>query len=281
MKKWIAILALFIVPIAINSANAEEIDWVKDYEAALAQAKETNRPIMIDYYTDWCGWCKKLDKETYQHNAVVEKSDEFISAKINAEKDVKSARAHGVSSYPTILFLNSEGKEIWRVKGYKNGPQFLLEMVRAQAQTMPEDILKEQADVGDAEAAYFLAQKYLAVNDKQKANTYLQKAIESDPDNQTGYKADALLDLGFSYIQMKNNDAALEQYATYLDGFESDDRRDEALYYGGMLHLNLGEQDRANEYFGELQKDHASSVYTRQVKMVLQQLKRQQQQSGQ
>ncbi len=214
MKKFV--LTVLILTIVITTAAAEEIEWILSYDKALTKAGETNKPIMIDFYTDWCGWCKKLDKNTYIDSAVVAKSSEFVSVKINAEKDRKSAAAHGVSSYPTILFLDKTGKEIWRINGYKTASQFINEMVRAQVQTIPHDLLKEQADLGDMEAAYYLGLKFSGLNDRENAAIYFDKVVREDKENMSGYREAALLDLGLSYLQAQNNDKALENYTLFL-----------------------------------------------------------------
>ncbi len=263
MKKTLMLSTLFIILLA-TSSFAEEVNWVTTYDAALKQAGETGKPIMIDFYTDWCGWCKRLDKDTYTDAAVVKKSEEFINAKIHAEKDKRSAKLHGVSSFPTIVFLDSNGKEIWRVAGYKNGPQFLQEMVKAQVQTMSEELLKEQADAGDAEAAYFLALKYSALNDCDHATTYYDKSTQADQKNSLGYKADSLLGAGLCLFQSKEYDAALENYNAFLEEFKEHSRLDEALYFAGFVHLSLNDTDIANSLFAELTEKFPKSGYTRQ-----------------
>ncbi len=264
MKKTFLTLAAILMQCAFGFAN--EIQWISSYQDALAKAKQANKPIMVDYYTSWCGWCKRLDQDTYKYAPVVARSAEFISAKVNAEVDPKSASAHGVSGYPTILFLDSTGKEIWRVGGYKSGPQFLQDMIKAQAQTMPEDLLKEQAKGGDPEAAFLLGQRYLAKNDLANAKTYLQKLVELDAKNKEGYKPDGILDLGFCYFQLRENQKSLETYTTFMGEFKDHARSDEALFYLGWTYQNLNDTENTNLMFNELTQKYPASVYTRQIK---------------
>jgi len=272
MRKLAIILMLF--SFFCTQLYAAEIEWIKDYNEALTKAKETNKPIMIDYYTGWCGWCKKLDKSTYRDSSVVAKSAEFINAKIDAEKDRKSATLHGVSAYPTILFLDSSGKEVSRVSGYKNGPEFVMEMLRAQIQAMPEDILKEQAEAGDAEAAYFLGQKYLGVNDFLTSIDYFEKVVQDDKSNESGYKGDALIDMGLAYLQLKNNDGALDSYTLFLDEFKDHGRRYEALYFTGYLYMILNDSESAGLLFNELLERFPKSSYAQNTKRLLQQMEK-------
>ncbi len=92
-----------------KSSEKSEIAWAKSYSDALAAARKSGKPIMIDVYTDWCGWCKKLDEDTYSAESVVKEAEKFVPVKINAEKEgdeMAVAQAYGITGFPTILFLD-------------------------------------------------------------------------------------------------------------------------------------------------------------------------------
>ncbi|MFZ1948083.1 MAG: thioredoxin domain-containing protein [bacterium] len=114
-----------------RGAAASEIKWLTSYDEALAAARDDNLPVMVDFYTDWCGWCKKLDAETYVDTQVISMSASFVSLKIDADAAREIATRYGITGFPTILFLDPAGNEIHRVVGYRPPPQFVLEMNRA------------------------------------------------------------------------------------------------------------------------------------------------------
>src|SRR5438045_154145 len=63
----------------------EKLDWMK-LEDVSSKIKEQNKPVLIDLYTDWCGWCKVMDKKTYSKQKVIDYINEhFYAAKVNAE----------------------------------------------------------------------------------------------------------------------------------------------------------------------------------------------------
>lgn len=106
------------------------LSWVK-YDKGLAQAAKENKPILIDFYTNWCGWCKKMDRDTFANDSVAKYlGDKFITVKVNAESNdplvLKSgsiserdlARSFGVKGYPTYFFLKSNGDKIFNVASY-------------------------------------------------------------------------------------------------------------------------------------------------------------------
>ena len=110
----------------------EGVNWYR-YEEGLKQAKEGNKPILLDFYTDWCGWCKKMDKETYGNRDIQQFLNlNFIPIKINAESkepvkvDGKEGkmkdltRKYGVRGFPTTIFLEFDGTFIGPLPGYKD-----------------------------------------------------------------------------------------------------------------------------------------------------------------
>ena len=96
--------------VAVAGVSAE-IQWAKTYAAAQKTAKAQNKLIMVDFYTDWCSWCKKLDADTYPNAKVVAYSSKLVSVKVDAEKEgVELAKRYKVQGYPTILFLDANGE---------------------------------------------------------------------------------------------------------------------------------------------------------------------------
>src|ERR1019366_1427695 len=90
MKRFL--LPLLLLTTAAVGAQASEIGWKKGYDTAAAEAKSSGKLIMIDMYTDWCVWCKRLDSDTYPAAEVVKQSEKFVPIKLNAEKDADGIR---------------------------------------------------------------------------------------------------------------------------------------------------------------------------------------------
>lgn len=149
MKK---ILLLFVVILTVNTITAQEIKWVSLEEAVELQKKKPKK-IMMDAYTNWCGPCKMLDKNTFSNKDVVEYINKnYYAVKFNAEgNDVinfkgqtfknpgynpsnankrnsphEMSRYFSVRSYPTILFLDEKGDLLTNVIGYKTPQQLEL-----------------------------------------------------------------------------------------------------------------------------------------------------------
>jgi thiol:disulfide interchange protein len=115
--------------VALGAGARANVSWEPSYDAALARARKEKKLVMVDVYTDWCGWCKKLDKDTYSNRDVEARlTKEFIAIKINPEKSVqnsKLAKQFGTHAYPHIVFLDAEGNKISEILGYLTAEKFL------------------------------------------------------------------------------------------------------------------------------------------------------------
>ena len=115
-------------------AGAEELKWLTSLPEAQTQAKKEGKMVFMDFTgSDWCGWCIKLNKEVFtkpefaeyaKKNLVLVELD-FPHSKPQSD-DLKKANSklqskYGVSGFPTLVVLNSEGKEVWKQVGYMEG----------------------------------------------------------------------------------------------------------------------------------------------------------------
>jgi thioredoxin-related protein len=131
-----AIIFLATSAFIIND-DKKEIKWLSIEEAYELNQKEP-RKIFIDVYTDWCGWCKKMDRDTFTDPEVAKFVNEnFYAVKMDAEDQDKIilaqdtttqqmlARSMGVRGYPTIVYMKEDFKTIHVVPGYQKADDFL------------------------------------------------------------------------------------------------------------------------------------------------------------
>jgi len=123
-KLYTYIVFSTLIALALHSDPAWAISWKDDLNTALKEAKERRKPVMIDFYTRWCRWCKELDRNTYADRRVDELSSNFVCVKVDAEKDMAAAARYDVRGYPTIVFLNPNGSLNSRVVGYRDPLRF-------------------------------------------------------------------------------------------------------------------------------------------------------------
>ncbi|MFQ5604328.1 MAG: protein-disulfide reductase DsbD [bacterium] len=104
---------------AWQETRSEHIDWQPYDDALIAEAKSAGKPVLIDFYADWCIPCKQIDKTLFSAPAVVAKSAEFVALKADLTKDtsehVQSIRKkYQVLGVPTVILIDSRGNEYKR-----------------------------------------------------------------------------------------------------------------------------------------------------------------------
>ncbi len=112
MKIWIATAALFTL--LTGAVGAQGIDFFHGtWPDAVAKAKAEGKLIFVDAYAEWCGPCKKMARTVFTDAKVGEYfNSNFIALKIDMEKEENAefVGKYPVSAYPTLLFINAEGK---------------------------------------------------------------------------------------------------------------------------------------------------------------------------
>ncbi len=132
------------------SLQGQEIKWMTWEEAAMANEKNPKK-IFVDVYTDWCGWCKKMDQTTFKEPAVVEiMNEDFYAVKLNAEQQASifwrdmefkwtpggrggtnklaSELLDGQMSFPSFVLLDATYARIAISPGYKIGDTLIKEL---------------------------------------------------------------------------------------------------------------------------------------------------------
>ncbi|HVF84796.1 MAG TPA: protein disulfide isomerase family protein [Abditibacteriaceae bacterium] len=106
-----------VVGIATSKA-AQSIAWRKNFEAAQAEAAKSRKPLMVDFYADWCGACKMMDAEAYTNAELIRESQKFVMVKVDADQRTDLARKFNVTGLPTLLWLDNSGNVLHSSPGY-------------------------------------------------------------------------------------------------------------------------------------------------------------------
>jgi thioredoxin-related protein len=109
----------------------------RTWDAGLAEARKTGRPVLVDVYTDWCGWCKRMDRDVYARPEMIDYlARNWVVVRINAEAstpahyqghettEAQIADEFGINSYPTTVMLKPSGDHLVNVPGYLSAPDF-------------------------------------------------------------------------------------------------------------------------------------------------------------
>lgn len=97
------------------------------FDEAIAAAKQENKMVFIDFYTDWCGPCKMMARDVFPQKHVGDFfNGKFVCVKFNAEKEGKElAKRFEVKAYPTFIVLNTKEEVLLDIKGGMDGDAFI------------------------------------------------------------------------------------------------------------------------------------------------------------
>jgi len=207
MKNTILLLCAALSAQAAFAKTSTPEGWLDDYDAALKKAAAENKHVVIDFSgSDWCGWCKRLDKEVFAtdefRKGAAEKyvllmvdspSDKSLLTPEAAKKNPELVKKFNVHGFPTVVVLDSKGEEVMRT-GYKEGgPEKYLKMLDDEIRFAPdikkyikpiEDVLnrydeqmKKDADsaMEKVKAKFPKPDKKMSQSERQK---YRQDAME-------------------------------------------------------------------------------------------------------
>jgi len=126
-------IVLFCLPV-----NADSVTW-HSFNRGYSLAKSLKRPVVIDFYADWCRWCRVMDKEVFSDPAVSAFMNKYyvcIRVKTDSPEDIIRYGKHvlspgefssmmGVSGLPTLVFMDKNGEPVTKVPGYTKKEVFL------------------------------------------------------------------------------------------------------------------------------------------------------------
>lgn len=147
----VAQMALVLLLFTFHNSRSQEINWVS-FEEAVELNKTNPKKLLIDLYTDWCGWCKRMDRDTYAKTEIIGAINRnFYPVKFNAEQresvtfdghtfkfipngrrgfhELAAALTNDKLSYPTTVFMDEQMRIIQPLAGYM-GPEDFLPILR-------------------------------------------------------------------------------------------------------------------------------------------------------
>ena len=159
------------------------------WDEALAESKETGKPIFVDAYAVWCGPCKRMAREVFTRQDVGDfHNQNFVNLKIDmeAEENVVFAQKYPVSAYPTLFYIHNDGEVIRKVKGAQKA-EGLIQLGKSILSKIDysADYVKEY-EKGNRDPEFIY--KYLQSLNKSKkssikvANDYLKKQTDLSTD---------------------------------------------------------------------------------------------------
>jgi thioredoxin-like negative regulator of GroEL len=191
LEKYLLGAIVLVLPALTASAQqpavtgSKEVRWRTDYNGARTEARQKGLPVVIDFGTEHCFWCKRLDTTTFRDPGIIHTMNEqFIPLRIDAEKEPRLAQLLRIQNYPTLVVAGPDGKILETHEGYLEAPRFHELLQRALAAVSnPEWMVRD----------YQIAIKAIAVSDYTRAIALLRSVTEDGKDRPVQVKAGQLL----------------------------------------------------------------------------------------
>jgi len=149
---WLSLFSMIVPPPglswetkpwnACNSVTPEtsaQICWQNNLGEGCNQARSDHKRVLVDVYTNRCGWCTLLERSTYVDPVLVQfLKKEFICVKVTGDSGQQGrhlARTYGIKGFPCIVVLEPNGREVGKFYGYRNPQNFVFELKRIMGVT--------------------------------------------------------------------------------------------------------------------------------------------------
>ncbi len=262
-----ALILFGVASLPFFKRGAQALSWQKDYERALKHAQSENQLLIAYLFTDWCGYCRKMEKNTFSDaDVIATMGQEYTWLRLNAETDpdgVRLKERFGISGYPAVLVLDSLGSEMDRIEGYMPPDRFksAIELLQ-EAESQPES----------HEVRYELGERYLERQDFAQASTQFSAVVRLDPENQSGKTDDSLYYLALSLASLEREEEALLQLDRLESRFSSSELRPDAMVLRGQIHYYDGAIQQAEQAFRDYLRHYPEHTLSSRVRKLMAEL---------
>ena len=225
-----------------------EIIWGDSFQKGIETAKSKNTPIVLDLYTDWCGYCKILENKIFPEPEVSKLLENFITLRINAEEFPEIAKTYRITSYPTVLFLDKNGAYLDRIVGLPSTMMLVKKLKEVYDKRNIEELLLTslKSEPDSVILNYRLGVYYFKAFNFDKSENYFLKAHNSSKTDYPEKKMESLFNIGIIQIQEKKYSQAISIWTMYLLDYPGGDEAS-ARYYRGISYYFTGKKSEAKD----------------------------------
>lgn len=110
----------------LSSVHADRVNWSHDVESALRSASQSGRLVLMKFTADWCGYCKKMERETFTRPAVAQVVNQrFVPVLVDADKHEELVQHLKIKGLPALLVVSPEMVILSRISGFQTEEKLL------------------------------------------------------------------------------------------------------------------------------------------------------------
>lgn len=258
--------ATFMILLATFAALAQEeqIAWEKDFKKAQAAARETGKPLMLDFTAVWCKPCKMMDEQFWVRADVVEATKPFIAVKIDFDSAKGLVNKYNVSAIPFVVFTDPLGNLITFRRGF--GSKNVRELNQIFDE-MPKDFsaLKKYYEAvelkkDDGLALLKIADSYRKSKMLSLSNDFYKKALKTkEIQTDAEQKEHVMAALGVNSYTLKDYPQAISYLEDYLKEFPASKNKEIGFSLLAISNAKRAKLKDANKYFELLKTEFPAS----------------------
>ena len=237
--------------------------WHESLEDAAAIARHTSRPMLIEFWADWCAACTIMDAQVYPDEQVARAMSRLLPVRIDADRETALVRKYRVEGLPTLVYTDSYGNELFRFTGLLSAGD--MAQLLTQLPTDVERINRFGRIVaergGDFTALADLGHELRATRLYRSSNEYHARALRSrGARSLPARRGGIIVEMGANHLSLKEFAEAADVFEKYLREFRGGPLEAEAMLGLSRAWLGQNRKDKAKPVLENLLRQHTGGA---------------------
>lgn len=276
MKRRLSLVAVVVLVTAPQLFAGRT--WYKAVAPAQKEAKSKNQLILVDMYAEWCGWCKRFEREVFPSQVFQDATNDIVLLRLDTEdgkEGTEFARRYAVTSLPTFVLLSPDLTLAGLLRGYAPPNDFAqsLKDTRKSFTDFTKRVSNEASIAKDPIQRLSLAKELTQRQQYDKAEVRLKK-LTIEKGIPVVIRDEAYYNLAINYVVQNKLDDAQKSIRELTGLSKLGESVERARMLSGQIYLQQGNLLGAANEFRSFKKQFPNSSLLPQVDMMLPEIER-------
>jgi tetratricopeptide (TPR) repeat protein len=275
MKKTVGWGLLILFFMGFIGAQESKINWITEYPDAMKLAEEQEKPVLIFFHAPWSQPSSLMISDVWELPNIVASSSKFVCVSINVDTYHYDTN-FGVKTYPTVIFADPSGNEIFRRTGFISEKELFSLMQVFPTSFSIINQLKKNIEINsqDIESLHQMAQLYSRMRVWDMSSDYYKEVLKlKDLDLDEGLKDIVVFSLAMNQLRLRKYEEAEKALEEELKESPKGKSTEKILY--GLFVAKIGQRkiDEAEKVLKKLKSKYPDSNMTKQAEKILESMK--------
>jgi thioredoxin-like negative regulator of GroEL len=259
---------------ASESENKTLVPWNINFARSSAEALQSNKPVLLEFWASWCEVCKVTDKEVFSNPQIAKTiREKFVPVKVNFDANIAMDKLYGIKNLPTVVFTDSYGSELLRTLGLVK-PDSFAKIVANFPSDMSRVNALDQAltsNRNDLDSVYAFAEEARRDHFYTLSNATYERALKLDRD--THRRELALASEGMNYLDLKDPQRAVSVFQRCLKDDSASASKPLFMVGLGQAYAAAGERASARTTLSAVIAQYPDTALAEKAKITLSELR--------